>query len=193
MCLCGIALWRLLKHEPNWAYEKLKKWETFYGKFSWDLIKKYALAVVIPWYFLEWTFAEERNKRSVMRRAFTCIRFAVPFYLWIILLLLRTAFTNVDHVAWAVFVLFLVQGSMLRRRIRRRLDIEGNAFEDVALMVVYPITCVQMYEQLHIEKNPKHQNPQTGAANRGFNMEDREPPMYEEAADSGPVIDHVDV
>lgn len=172
MCLCGVALWRLLKLEPNWSYELLEKWSMFYGNVnSLDLLKKCLLAVVIPWYFLASTFIKEKQENRKLHKHFTHVRFALPFYLWIGLLFLRIEFTNVDHVAWAFFVFFLVQGSTLRRRIRRRLNIEGNVFEDTALMVIYPLTSVQMYEQLHpqITKNT-HMN---GAiTNGGFDLAD---------------------
>jgi len=172
MCLCAIALWRLLKHEPNWHYELLPKWSMFYGKVnSLDLLKKNLLAVVIPWYFLACTFIKEKGERRTLHKVFTRARFAMPFYLWLLLLFLRIEFRNMDHVGWALFVFFLVQGSMLRRRIRLRLKIEGNVFEDTALMVLYPLTCVQMYEQLHPEATHVDIN---GTANGGFNLKDRD-------------------
>ena len=172
MCLCGIALWRLLKLEPNWSYELLEKWSMFYGNVnSLDLLKKCLLAVVIPWYFLASTFIKEKQENRKLHKLFTRVRFAAPFYVWIGLLLLRVRFTNVDHIAWAVFIFFLVQGSMLRRRIRRRLNIEGNVFEDTALMVIYPLTCVQMYEQLH-PQIPKNTQINGASTNGGFHFAD---------------------
>jgi PLAC8 family. len=172
MCLCGIALWRLLKLEPNWSYELLVKWSIFYGNVnSLDLLKKCLLAVVFPWYFLACTFIKEKQETRKLHQIFTRIRFALPFYLWIGLLFLRISFNNLDHIAWAVFVFFLVQGSTLRRRIRRRLNIEGNLFEDTALMMIYPLTCIQMYEQLHPQIT-KSTCIHGASANGGFDLED---------------------
>ena len=68
--------------------------------------------------------------------------------MWVFLLLLRVKYEYVNNIGWALFIGFVVLAGRLRMDMRRNYKINGNVFEDVALMVFYPLTVVQMIEQV---------------------------------------------
>ncbi|XP_066913001.1 glycine betaine transporter OpuD-like isoform X1 [Clytia hemisphaerica] len=175
MCFCAISLWRLLKMEPYWFYNEIAHWEMIYGHIDdIQILKKVLLAIVAPWYYLGQMAIKlslnhhgDKNGNHVgeghppvsaqttgspplsnQKRFFAYFKFAFPFYLWIVLLLLQIRYQNINSVGWAVFVGFLVLSSRIRTALRRQYRIQGNVFEDIAIMAIFPLTVVQMYRQV---------------------------------------------
>ena len=72
-----------------------------------------------------------------------------------------------EYVAWSVLVFFFVFASQLRGEIRARDDVEGNMAEDFfAFVLLYPLACMQMSEQVVYacahKKNDDHVMEQLG-------------------------------
>ena len=143
---------RLLKLEPYWSYDRLTKWRMLYGNInSLRLLKLFFLSLVCPSYSLGQIAIRQRNitKRSSKTKIIaTYFIYTFLFYMWVFLLLLRVKYEYVNNIGWALFIGFVVLAGRLRMDMRRNYKINGNVFEDVALMVFYPLTVVQMIEQV---------------------------------------------
>ena len=106
------------------------------------------ISTIAPWIFLGQIAAKEKQYLSKTKRLFTYAQFAVPFYLWTLCLFLRIKYKYIDNIGWAIFIGFVVLASRLRTRLRRKHIIVGNIIEDAALVAIFPITVVQMHEQV---------------------------------------------
>lgn len=131
------------------------KWKMLYGNInSFRLLKLFFLVLICPSYWLgqisikHWNREHQAQKRSKIIT--TCFFYTFPFYMWILLLLLRVKYEYVNNIGWALFIGFVVLAGRLRTKVRQHYEINGNSFEDVALMVIYPLTIVQMLEQVRI-------------------------------------------
>ena len=58
------------------------------------------------------------------------IFFALPFYLWIILMICEVKVEGISYVGWTVFLVFVVYGAGIRINMREKYKIEGNMVED---------------------------------------------------------------
>ena len=58
------------------------------------------------------------------------ILFALPFYLWIILMICEVTVEGISYVGWTVFLVFVVYGAGVRINMRDKYKIEGNMVED---------------------------------------------------------------
>ena len=58
------------------------------------------------------------------------IFFALPFYLWIILMICEVKVEGISYVGWTVFLVFVVYGAGIRINMRDKYKIEGNMVED---------------------------------------------------------------
>ena len=145
---------RLLKLEPYWSYDRLKKWRMLYGNInSLRLLKLFFLSLICPSYSLGQIAIRQRNITKISSKTkiiATYFIYTFLFYMWVFLLLLRFKYEYVNNIGWALFIGFVVLAGRLRMNVRRCYDINGNAFEDVALMVFYPLTVVQMIEQVRL-------------------------------------------
>eukprot|EP00111_Clytia_hemisphaerica_P019325 TCONS_00057053-protein len=148
LCLSAVALWRLLKLEPNWSYDKLNHWAMIYGNInSIQRLKNVSIATIAPWYFLGNIANNERRMKSRAKRVFKYVKYAIPFYLCIILLFLRLRFLYINNLGWAFFIGFVTMTSQLRTKLRHRDGIQGNVIEDIVICVIYPLTVIQIHEQ----------------------------------------------
>ena len=115
---------------------------------SLQLLKNVLIASIAPWYFLGKIANNEGKITSHTKRIFKYVQYALPFYLCIVLLFLRLRFLYVNNLGWAFFIGFVTMASRLRTKLRHRDEIQGNVIEDVVICVIYPLTVVQMYQQV---------------------------------------------
>ena len=136
-------------------YDDRRRWVMLYGNInSLGLLKLFFLALICPGYWLgqisiNWNPVQQvqRNRVEIIAKYFL---YTFLFYMWILLLLLRFKYEYVNNIGWALFIGFVVLAGRLRTKVRQHYEINGNSFEDVALMVIYPLTIVQMLEQVRI-------------------------------------------
>ena len=77
------------------------------------------------------------------------IFFALPFYLWIILMICEVTVEGISYVGWTVFLVFVVYGAGIRINMRDKYKIEGNMVEDFfASMQCTDIFC-QLFPAAH--------------------------------------------
>jgi len=120
----------------------------------WDLnncrrILKAAISVILPWYYLSQVRQKLNNSSTILYFIFTSLMYAIPFYLWVILMMTEVEVNNISYVGWGVLMFFFVFDGEMRGEVRTKYDIEGNIVEDFfAMMLVYPIAIMQMHEQV---------------------------------------------
>ena len=154
---CCISLWRVLNKELEWNVEQDLDWNMYFGNInSIDLLKKVTFSVFCPWYYLGEIVIKQNQYRRMKYKLFAYLQFAIPFYLWIILLIPQFEVRNIDKFGWVCLLVFFAYTSTFRKVIREEYKIEGNFIEDFFVMMIYPFTIVQMYVQINttpIEQN----------------------------------------
>ncbi|XP_066935944.1 trimethylamine transporter-like [Clytia hemisphaerica] len=169
LCFSAISIWRLLKLEPYWRYDTVKHWRMLYGNIkSGRLLKDVLIATLAPWYYLGQIAIREGKKTKEAdqhpNKFFKYFQFVLPFYLWIFLLFLHIGFNYVNYIGWTFFIGFVILASRLRTGLRHRHGIQGNVIEDIAILVIYPFTVVQMNEQIAVRESNRGQ----GAPNQAY-------------------------
>ena len=80
------------------------------------------------------------------------IALAIPFYLWILLMILQVVEEGLMYVGWSVLFGFFAYGTGIRADMREKYGINGNMFEDFfAVLLTYPFAAVQMDEHMEIQ------------------------------------------
>ena len=149
LCSTSYLISRLLKQEPYWSYDRLIKWKMLYGNInSLRLLKVFLSALICPSYWLGKIAIKHKNLQNRGKIITTYFLYTFLFYMWLLLLLLRIKYEYVNNIGWALFIGFIVLAGRLRTNLRRYYEINGNVLEDVALMVIYPLTVIQMLEQV---------------------------------------------
>lgn len=145
-----VAMYRAVREEYGEIGQDEKRWT--YS--MWDLntsrrILKAAISVIFPWYYLSQVRQKLDNSSTMLYFVFTSLMYALPFYLWAILMITEVEVNNISYVGWGVLMFFFVFGGGMRGEIRANYDIEGDMVEDFfAMMLVYPIAIMQMHEQV---------------------------------------------
>ena len=117
------------------------------------ILKVFLLAFICPSYLLGQMAVKHKNIGNRAKIISTYCLYTILFFLWIFLLLLRIKYEYANNIGWAFFIGFVVASGRLRTSLRRAYNINGNAIEDVAIMVIYPLTVVQMHEQVGRDNN----------------------------------------
>eukprot|EP00794_Sanderia_malayensis_P003750 gene3750-4272_t len=147
-----VALWRAVKEEVG-EYDP-KNAEFTKSIFDIDCAKKVwqmLLSIIAPWWYMGKAGAKIYRGAKVYYMSIV----AALFYTWAILMVVEVKVDGISYVAWAIFCLFIAYGTALRINLRSKYKIEGNMAEDFfAVLLLYPLACVQMYDQT---KNGKMQ------------------------------------
>ena len=125
------------------------------------------------------------------------IALAIPFYLWILLMILQVVEEGLMYVGWSVLFGFFAYGTGIRADMREKYGINGNMFEDFfAVLLTYPFAAVQMDEHMEIQAMLRNGDAEfgreavpNGGENEGylgysaenFDMAGRKAPPYEPA------------
>jgi len=153
---CCVALWRVLKDEPGWQLDLYGIWEDAFKKY--ELGKNSTLfiqALLVPWFLMgqiSTKLVEKTEKGTVY------VDYVIPFVLfnsWIVFLFMSIGLTNFDKIGWSLLVIFLSYCATIRKQIRERYEIEGGIVGDILMMVIYPTTIMQMYQQVNIPTHVK--------------------------------------
>jgi len=145
-----VAMYRAVREEYGEIGQNEKRW----AYSMWDLnncrrILKAAISVILPWYYLSQVRQKLNNSSTILYFIFTSLMYAIPFYLWVILMMTEVEVNNISYVGWGVLMFFFVFDGEMRGEVRTKYDIEGNIVEDFfAMMLVYPIAIMQMHEQV---------------------------------------------
>jgi len=168
-----VAMWRAVREEAGEIDEKEGRWyRSMYDLMKYERIKNALIAIFIPWYHMA-TLRVRLTKESGIHFIIYSIQFGLPFYLWIILMLVELGVEQMSYVGWALLMAFFAFSSSVRGEIRELYGIEGNMIEDLFTMVlVYPLAISQMLDQLDYGKTEEEQK--RGAIEMG-NIADSHP------------------
>ena len=146
-----VAMWRVVREEAGEIEEKDGRWQ--FSMWSWNSrrrIIKSLVSIVFPWFYLAQAKMKLENKTLLKDQILFSIPFALPFYLWMILMIAEIKVESLSYVGWAILVFFFVFGGSLRSEVREKYGIEGDMVEDVfSFVLVYPIAIMQIHEQIH--------------------------------------------
>ena len=155
LCFMCVALWRAVKmeagdldqHGPHFTTGLLDILSnpTVLG------VGKVLLAVVAPWYPMgkaAYKLGGSRGKKWLYM-----LILAVPFYLWILLMVLEPVVAGISYVGWTVLFAFFAYATAIRNAVREKYNIYGNMVEDFfAVMITYPFAATQMEDHVdHME------------------------------------------
>jgi len=145
-----VAMYRAVREEAGEIGIDEKRW--YCSMWDWNNLRRCAkigVSILCPWYYLSDIRMKLDNKSSILYQVFVSLMYALPFYLWIILLICEIEVDKISYVGWALLMFFFTFGGGMRGEIRVKYDIEGDMVEDFfAMMLVYPITIMQMHEQV---------------------------------------------
>ena len=151
-----VAIYRALREESGEIEISDERWE--YS--MWDLnnmrrIKKAAISVIAPWYYLAKIRMMLDDKTSMLYQILYSVLFGLPFYLWILLMICEVKVEAISYVGWAILLFFFTMGAGARGDIRKRYKLDGDMVEDFfALMLVYPLAIQAMDEQMKYGELP---------------------------------------
>ena len=152
-----VAMWRAVREEAGEIDKKEGTWKA--SMFALDCKRralKCIISVCCPWYLLAKTRMKINGKTSTKYFVIYSVSTAIPFYLWIILMLCEIGVDGIQYVGWAVLMGFFVISCGLRGDVRAKYDIEGDMVEDFfAMMLVYPLALMQMHEQVELGDLPE--------------------------------------
>ena len=167
LCFMCVALWRAVKIETGEL--------DFYGpSFSVGLLEVFTnptldsmfgtiMAIFIPWYPIG--NAAHKLNGSKGSKVPYYLSLAIPFYLWILGMILEVLVEGMSYLAWTVLFAFFAYGTAIRIGIREKYGINGNMVEDFfAVMLVYPFAAFQMDH--HMSHPPLQQGIENGGPSR---------------------------
>jgi len=165
-----VAMWRAVREEAGeieltdgkwnasiWDLQTMRRWKTI------------LISIPCPWYVLTAVRMKLDKKTGLTRQVCTSIFFALPFYLWIALLIASVEVRGLSYVGWAVLMFFFAFAGGVRGEVRELYGVEGNMIEDFfCYMLVYPLACMQISEQIIYGEEPpiKHSNGEIEMGNR---------------------------
>jgi len=123
-----------------------------------DPFKKYELgknsALFIQALLVPWSLMGQISTKLVEKteKGFVYVDYVIPFVLfnsWIVFLFMNIGLTNFDKIGWSLLVIFLCYCATIRKQIRERYEIEGSIVGDILMMIMYPTTIMQMYQQVN--------------------------------------------
>ena len=145
-----MSMWRVLREEAGEIGESDGKWITSVWDINtWRKWKTVIISIVCPWITLtEVRLKLDECSNSCTWRLCNILFYAVPFYLWIVLLIASYKVSGLSYVGWSSLIFFFAFASMNRSEIREMYGIEGNLLEDFfSFMLLYPLACMQLSEQ----------------------------------------------
>lgn len=144
-----VAMWRAVREEAGEIDEKEGRWyRSMYDVLKTNRIITALVSIVMPWYYMA-GLRVKMSKESGVYFIIYCVQFALPFYLWMILMIAEVGVDQISYVGWALLMAFFAFSSGVRGEIRELYGIEGNMIEDLFTMVlVYPLAISQMMDQL---------------------------------------------
>lgn len=185
-CSC-VALWRVLSNERGFNLDtEFVEWHMYYGNINKvSLWKDTLIALLCPWLIMGDIRFNLNEDKKWQYKIWAYFSFGLLFYLWIILLIVGAFVDNLDKFGWISLLGFFVYSAYYRQILRRRRHIAGNIIEDVIVMVIYPLTILQMHEELHVEpqSDAPHLPPdeedqfEPGSPSSGYNKPDFSPPV----------------
>lgn len=144
-----VSMWRAVREEAGEIAITDGRWDCS----VWDLdscrkFKTVLISIPCPWIVLTQVRMKLDGKVGFCSALCNSIFYAVPFYLWIVLLITSLEVRGISYVGWAILVFFFAFASGNRGEIRELYGIEGNIVEDFfAFVLLYPLTCMQISEQ----------------------------------------------
>ena len=145
-----VSMWRAVREEAGEIELTDGKWDCS----VWDLntmrkLKTVLISIPCPWLVLTQVRMKLDKKTDLASQICNNVFYALPFYLWIILLICSVQVKGISYVGWALLIFFFAFASVNRGEIRELYDIEGNMIEDFfSFLVLYPLACMQVSEQL---------------------------------------------
>lgn len=89
------------------------------------------------------------KQEGVLYMVLHSIIFGLPFYLWIIIMIVEIDVDQISYVGWAILMGFFAFGGSLRGEVREIYDLEGDLVEDIfSLVLVYPLAIAQLQDQI---------------------------------------------
>jgi hypothetical protein len=86
--------------------------------------------------------------------------YALPFYMWIVLMIVDTSEENVAYIGWACYMLYVSALVTTRVELREKYNIYGSMIEDILCCLVMPFWVVsQMEMQCTLEIKMENQVP----------------------------------
>ncbi|XP_065667061.1 glycine betaine transporter BetL isoform X2 [Hydra vulgaris] len=153
-----VAMWRVVREEAGEIGEKDGRWQ--FSMWSWKCrrrIIKSIVSIFFPWFYLAQAKMKLEKKTSIKYFIIFSLPFAIPFYLWMTLMIGEVQVEGLSYVGWAVLVFFFVFGGSFRNKVREKYEIEGDMIEDIfCFVLVYPIAVMQIHEQVefgHLSSN----------------------------------------
>lgn len=164
-----VAMWRAVREEAGEIDPKEGRWRRSMWKWTKPKVLDVLLSIFAPWYLLAKIRMHLNNQSGTLYQFLHSFVFALPFYLWIILMLVEVDVDQIAYVAWSVLMAFFAFASSIRGEIREIYDIEGDMVEDVfAFVLVYPLAIAQMKDQIDNGLSPdeiKRQSVEMGDMN----------------------------
>ena len=154
-----VALWRAVQEEAGEIDVFKRKWQfSIWSLNSKQKFLKCFVSIFLPWFYLAQAKIKLENKDiSLKNQVIFSIPFALPFYLWIVLMAMEIKVEGINYVAWAILVFFFVFGGSFRGEVRKKYKIEGDVFEDIfSFVLIYPIAIMQVHEEVqfgHLKSN----------------------------------------
>ena len=100
-------------------YDLETKWKMLFAHIdSLELLNQTLLALFFPWYFLGKIYINKYRIGNTYGKIFVYLKFALPFYLGMLLLCIRVKYKNVDNIGWSFLLGFIAYSSVLRMEIR---------------------------------------------------------------------------
>jgi len=139
-------------------------------------LRQLVVSVFAPWWYMGKVAAKlYRGKRFVYMFVIGTL-----FYLWVVLMAVELNMQGMSYVAWSVFCMFIAYATGIRINLRSKFNIDGNMAEDFfAVMLLYPLSAVQMYHQIQNGKmrysceDECHEMPKSGEAAEEFLLQDK--------------------
>ncbi|XP_066924907.1 glycine betaine transporter OpuD-like isoform X2 [Clytia hemisphaerica] len=158
-----VAMWRAVREEYGEIDEQEGRWyRSMWSIADFRILVQIPLDIVAPWYRLaKLRLKLDKQESNGGMFILYAIQFGLPFYLWIILMIVEVGVEQISYVAWACLMAFFAFSSGVRGEIREQFDIEGNMIEDLFTMVlVYPLGLSQQNDQLEFGEtnNEKKEN-----------------------------------
>jgi len=108
-------------------------------------------AIIAPWWPMGYAASRVNNNHDKAWAYMLVL--AIPFYGWIILMILQVVDERLAYVGWAVLFGFFFYGTGIRSGLREKYHIGGNMIEDFfAVMLLYPFAATQMAD--HVMNSP---------------------------------------
>ncbi|XP_066928343.1 probable glycine betaine transporter isoform X2 [Clytia hemisphaerica] len=155
-----VAMWRAVREEYGEIDEQEGRWYRSMWSFAdFKILSQIPLDIVAPWYRLaKLRLKLDKQESNGGMFILYAIQFGLPFYLWIILMIVEVGVEQISYVAWACLMAFFAFSSGVRGEIREQFDIEGNMIEDLFTMVlVYPLALSQQNDQMMYGQKYKEQ------------------------------------